>query len=87
MARSRSTHRPQLSVGGSGAAAVALLGATLIFLPACYSRVTRASGFGADQYSVSEPYQRNGKVDDWIFGKQQPAKQSGTRIPPTPPRN
>jgi hypothetical protein len=50
----------------------------------CYERVTRATGFGADQYTVSEPYQRNSAVDDWIFGKQQPSSKSGSRIPPTP---
>lgn len=53
----------------------------------CYERVTRATGFGADQYTVSEPYQRNSAVDDWIFGKQDSTPKSGSRIPPTPSRN
>jgi len=53
----------------------------------CYQRVTRATGFGADQYQVSEPYQRNSAVDDWIFGKQEQSAPSGSRIPPTPQRN
>lgn len=53
----------------------------------CYERVTRASGFGADQYNVSEPYQRNGVVDDWLFGKQTTKSNSGSRIPPTPQQN
>jgi len=56
-------------------------------LTGCYERVTRASGFGADQYQVSEPYQRNSAVDDWIFGKQEKGTPSGSRIPPTPQRN
>jgi len=62
-------------------------GACLCSLTGCYQRVTRATGFGADQYTVSEPYQRNSAVDDWIFGKPQPSSSSGSRIPPTPPRN
>ena len=56
-------------------------------LPGCYERVTRATGFGADQYTVSEPYQRNSAVDDWIFGKQDTGDKSGSRIPPTPQRD
>ena len=63
--------------------AMVALGAVLSTV-GCYERVTRASGFGADQYTVSEPYQRNSAVDDWIFGKQEPSSKSGTRIPPTP---
>lgn len=56
-------------------------------LTGCYQRVTRATGFGADQYTVSEPYQRNSAVDDWIFGKQDRSPSTGSRIPPTPQRN
>ncbi|MBX3403665.1 MAG: hypothetical protein KF699_09685 [Phycisphaeraceae bacterium] len=52
----------------------------------CYQRVTRATGFGADQYSVSEPYQESGKIDDWFWGKP-PSSRSGSRLPPAPKRN
>lgn len=57
------------------------------FTSGCYQRVTSATGFGADQYTVSEPYQRNSAVDDWIFGKQERTPSTGSRIPPTPQRN
>ncbi len=62
-------------------------GVCLCSLTGCYQRVTRATGFGADQYTVSEPYQRNSAVDDWIFGKQDRTPSTGSRIPPTPQRN
>jgi len=80
--------RTQLRATGS-AALVATFGLAICAACAsgCYQRVTRASGFGADQYEVSEPYQRNSAVDDWIFGKQDRTPSSGSRIPPTPPRN
>jgi hypothetical protein len=52
----------------------------------CYQRVTRATGFGADQYTVSEPYQESGKIDDWFWGKP-PSSRSGSRLPPAPQRN
>lgn len=35
----------------------------------CYERTVSARGMGADQYDVSEPYQENSKIDDWIFGE------------------
>lgn len=43
----------------------------LAILPAagCYTRVVKAKGFGADQYQVSEPYQENSQLDDWVFGE------------------
>jgi hypothetical protein len=46
----------------SGCAALGALGG-------CYERVVGAHGFGADQYSVSQPYQESGRIDDWVFGK------------------
>ena len=70
----------QLSIG-------VLAGLCVCSMTGCYERVTRASGFGADQYQVSEPYQRNSAVDDWLFGKQAASKTTGSRIPPTPPRD
>ncbi|HVU64142.1 MAG TPA: hypothetical protein VHC70_09205 [Phycisphaerales bacterium] len=35
----------------------------------CYKRVVGARGLGAGAYDVSEPYQENSKVDDWLFGE------------------
>lgn len=35
----------------------------------CYKRVVAARGLGAGAYDVSEPYQENSKVDDWVFGE------------------
>jgi hypothetical protein len=46
------------------------LAGTLTMLGGCYERVVGARGLGADQYKVSEPYQENSKIDDWIFGEQ-----------------
>lgn len=40
----------------------------------CYERTVSARGLGADQYQISEPYQSNNKLDDWLFGPQQPKK-------------
>lgn len=40
----------------------------------CYERTVSAKGLGADQYQISEPYQSNNKLDDWLFGPQQPKK-------------
>lgn len=55
-------------------------------LSGCYQRVTRATGFGADQYQVSEPYQESGRIDDWFWGKP-PQNRTGSRLPPSPQRN
>lgn len=63
------------------------IGACCLPLQGCYQRVTRATGFGADQYTVSEPYQRNSKIDDWVFGREENRSSSGSRIPPTPRRD
>jgi hypothetical protein len=38
----------------------------------CYQRVVGAKGLGAGAYDISEPYQENSKVDDWVFGEKQP---------------
>jgi hypothetical protein len=35
----------------------------------CYHRVVGARGLGASNYDISEPYQENSKLDDWIFGE------------------
>jgi hypothetical protein len=37
----------------------------------CYERVVGVRGAAADQYDVSEPYQENSAVDNWIFGEPQ----------------
>lgn len=79
-ARALSTSAARLSIG-------VLAGLCACSMTGCYERVTRATGFGADQYQVSEPYQRNSAVDDWLFGKQATSKSSGSRIPPTPQRD
>lgn len=52
------------------------LGGASICLAGCYERVVGARGLGADQYTVSEPYQENSKVDDWLFGSKTPTKPS-----------
>lgn len=44
----------------------------------CYQRVTRARGLGADTVQVSEPYQENYKIDDWIFGSEE--RQNNSRL-------
>ncbi len=36
----------------------------------CYRRVTNVRGLGGSNYEVSEPYQQNSKIDDWVFGEQ-----------------
>lgn len=40
----------------------------------CYERTISAKGLGADQYQISEPYQTNSKLDDWLYGPQQTKK-------------
>ncbi len=40
----------------------------------CYERVVNAKGLGAEQYEVSQPYQENSKLDDWIFGERKSDK-------------
>lgn len=52
----------------------------------CYRRVVSAKGLGADQYDVSESYQANSKVDDWLFGQQKrtDGKRAGSRLPANP---
>lgn len=49
---------------------LAMLAAGASTLGGCYERVVGARGLGADQYRVSEPYQENSKLDDWVFGEQ-----------------
>lgn len=66
--------------------ALAALAVAAVCCAGCYTRVTRATGFGADQYTVSEPYQESGKIDDWFWGKP-PSNRSGSRLPPAPQRN
>ncbi len=47
----------------------------------CYQRTIRATGLGADRYDVSEPYQENSRVDNWLFGEQRdPRERTGTRL-------
>ena len=48
-------------------------------LGGCYTRVVSARGFGADQYEVSEPYQENSKLDNWVFGER-PQRANHSRL-------
>lgn len=70
--RTRTTLR---SAGTTGAAVMVLL-AFAAALPGCYERVVKAKGLGADSVAVSEPYQESSKLDDWIFGKEEPKSKS-----------
>lgn len=47
-------------------------------LGGCYERVVSARGMGADQYNVTEPYQENSRVDDWVFGTR--PKRNNTKL-------
>lgn len=67
------------------AAGLAVCGVGLAALSAasgCYSRVVSAKGFGADQYQVSEPYQENSQIDDWMFGDR-PQHPNNSRLKST----
>jgi hypothetical protein len=59
-----------------------ILGAGLIGLAGCYERVVGARGLGADQYTVSEPYQSDSAVDRWLFGEQRSSGPSRRLSPP-----
>jgi hypothetical protein len=50
---------------------MAILLVALCATQGCYKRTISARGMGADQYDLSEPYQENSKVDDWIFGERE----------------
>lgn len=58
------------------AVTLGVLCAGVIGMAGCYERVVAARGLGADQYTVSEPYQENSKVDDWLFGPRDAGKPS-----------
>jgi hypothetical protein len=66
-------------------AAAATAAGLLAGLGGCYQRVVRAKGLGADQYTISEPYQESGKVDEWLFGSPGPknARPNNTKLPPS----
>ena len=53
----------------------AFLAGAATLLAGCYSRVVSAKGFGSDQYQVSEPYQENSALDDWVFGERPKKKK------------
>jgi hypothetical protein len=57
------------------AAVLALGCVACLLLGGCYERVIRARGPGAERIGVSEPYQENYPIDDWLFGKPEPLKQ------------
>jgi hypothetical protein len=68
------------------ALALGVVLAGLAMAPGCYRRVVSAKGLGADQYEVSEPYQSNSRVDNWLFGEQKrtDGKRAGSRLPQQP---
>ncbi len=77
-------HRSDVSTppAEQGARAVVVLAAGVVCiafvgaLTGCYERVVNARGLGADQYSVSEPYQESdSRIDKWLFGPTPSAKQ------------
>lgn len=47
----------------------------------CYKRVVGVRGLGGSTYDVSEPYQQNSKIDDWVFG---PQSDPNNKIKPAP---
>jgi hypothetical protein len=51
------------------ALALGAAGAMCVSTGGCYRRVVGARGLGAGAYDISEPYQTNSKVDDWVFGE------------------
>ena len=51
---------------------------------ACYHRVVGVRGLGGGNVEVSEPYQQNSKIDDWVFGEQHDPYNKIK--PPPPPR-
>ena len=50
----------------------------------CYRRVTNVRGLGGSTYEVSEPYQQNSKIDDWVFGEQ---RDPNNKVKPYTPRD
>lgn len=50
-----------------------VLGAAMLMstLGGCYSRVVGASGPGASQYNVQDPYQRDTWIDEQIYGERE----------------
>jgi hypothetical protein len=78
---SRTAHhllaRSVLSVCGLG------LLLSLMCSGGCYQRVVAAKGLGADNYTVSEPYQESGQLDEWIFGSPGPTGKptNHTKLP------
>ncbi len=54
-------------------AAGVVLGAAMLMstLGGCYSRVVGASGPGASQYNVQEPYQKDTWIDEQVYGERE----------------
>lgn len=50
-----------------------VLGAAVVLstLGGCYSRVVGASGPGASQYNVQEPYQKDTWIDEQVYGERE----------------
>jgi hypothetical protein len=67
--------RQAIVLGILGAIAAAAVGG----LGGCYRRVIGAKGIGADQYEISEPYQKDTRVDRWFYGSE--SRRGGSKLP------
>jgi hypothetical protein len=61
-----------------------LLAACSLAQQGCYRHVVGVRGLGGSTYDVSEPYQQNSKIDDWVFGERR--SPNDKIVPPAPPR-
>ncbi|MCU0688418.1 MAG: hypothetical protein MUE97_01560 [Phycisphaerales bacterium] len=65
-------------VAGPGKSAAVRIGIVLtltamgLAVGGCYERVIRATGPATDRQRISEPYQQNYEIDEWIFGTKVP---------------
>jgi len=66
-------------------AALAALVAAVLVQQGCYRRVVGARGLGASNYEISEPYQENSALDDWIFGERNTTPDKIVRPKPVTP--
>jgi hypothetical protein len=46
----------------------------------CYERVTRARGFGADNYQVAEPYYEDNQIDTFLYGERSSTGSRGSLL-------
>lgn len=64
-------------------AVVTVLGVFALSAGGCYRKVVSATGLGADQVEIEQPYQQTGPVDRWIFGSD-PTRKPETAIKQSP---